>query len=204
MRVTNEAIDPEGPFQQLLAAQADFHARLADETLRYLRRLSSLSGPWTPGTFVAPADGGTLEATASPGSPARLELEVDNRQEVHCLVTPVLTTMIDGAGTTWYPSLDVDPPTSLIAPGECTAWRIAVDVPAELPAGVYHGALLLHGFVDSGVAVTIRVDVDAETAGSTRTAAADDPSAPEPVAAPAPVAADESGEPDDTAPGGRS
>lgn len=163
MHVHNEAVDPDGPFQQLLQAQADFHARLADETLRYLRRLSALSGPWVPGTVVAAQDDHALDVSGSPGSPVRLELEVENRQDVHCLVTPVLTAMIDRAGTTWYPAVDARPPTSLLAPGDCTRWEISVDLPPELPAGDYHGALLLHGFTDGGIATTIQV-VDATPA----------------------------------------
>ena len=154
--VTDPPSQTGGAAQQLLRLQNDFHARLAVETMHYLRGLQSALGPAAPGTVLVPRRGATLRATAEPGTQVRLHVEVANAQAVHCVVSPALSPLVAASGVTWFAAANVDPPYLLIAPGETEAAALDIAVPAALPTGDYRGVLLMHGAPD-GVPVTIRV-----------------------------------------------
>ena len=156
MRVESDPPDEQrGPLSELLRLQSEFQARLADETLRYLRRLQGAFAPAAPGTVVRSDGDGELRATGRPGQRVHLRLEAENRQRVHCLVTPMLTPLVARTGTTWFPAAEPSPPATLLAPGEVGTVTVELVLPAELPADVYKGALVLQGFREGGVPVTI-------------------------------------------------
>lgn len=81
----------------------------------------------------------------------------ENRQRVHCVVTPALSPLLDDAGTTWFPAAESSPPALLLAPGEVSSIAVQVELPNELPHRTYRGALLLQGFRHGGVPVAIAV-----------------------------------------------
>lgn len=183
MRVTNDDDGPGGGAPEdvavpsgidaLVRLQADFQARLAEETLRYLRRLQAAVGPAVPGTVVVPDPALSLRADGEPGGSAELALEIANTQQVHCIVTPAVSPFVHASGATWYPAVEVEPATLLVAPGDSADLRVRLDLPAALPAGEWHGALLLHGFGGSGIATTIAVTAAAATAAAADDGAAD-------------------------------
>jgi hypothetical protein len=145
-----------GPFAELLRLQTEFQARLTEETLRYMRRLQGAAGPSVPGTVVLADAAVRLDAAAAPGESVELRLEVENRQRMHCAVTPALSPLLDSAGATWFPAAETLPPSLLLAPGEVANLTVSVKLPSTLPAGTYRGALLLQGFRDRGVPVSIQ------------------------------------------------
>lgn len=158
MRVASDPPDEQrGPFGELLRLQSEFQARLADETLRYLRRLQGAFAPAAPGTVVVPDGNGALAAAGVPGGRVRLELEAENRQRVHSVVTPMLTPLVERGGTTWFPDGEPSPATMLLGPGEVGVVSVELAVPAELPPGTYRGALVLQGFREGGVPVAVEV-----------------------------------------------
>jgi hypothetical protein len=158
MRVASDPPDEQrGPFGELLRLQSEFQARLADETLRYLRRLQGAFAPAAPGTVVVPDGDAALTVSGAPGARVTLRLEAENRQRVHCVVTPMLTPLVERGGTTWFPAGDTAPASSLLAPGEVGVVTVELALPADLPPGVYRGALVLQGFRDGGVPVAVEV-----------------------------------------------
>ncbi|MGH7504219.1 MAG: hypothetical protein ACRELX_01140 [Longimicrobiales bacterium] len=160
MRVTNDPGGqggPTGAFAELFRLQSDFQARLAEETLRYLRRLQGAVVPAAPGTVVLPSDGMELRAQGAPGATAQLTLEVENLQRVHCMVTPQLTPLVSASGVTWFPASDASSASRLLAPGTSDRLTLPLSIPAELPSGDYHGALLLQGFRRNSIAVMVTV-----------------------------------------------
>jgi hypothetical protein len=158
MRVASDPPDEQrGPFGELLRLQSEFQARLADETMRYLRRLQGAFAPAAPGTVVVADGDGALTAVGVPGERVRLELEAENRQRVHSVVTPMLTPLVERGGTTWFPAGDTAPASMLLGPGEVGVVAVELAVPAELPPGTYRGALVLQGFREGGVPVAIEV-----------------------------------------------
>lgn len=156
MRVTNETgRDIGAAFAELLRLQTEFQTRLTEETLNHLRRLQGATMPVAPATVLMPGGDSELRATGSPGTTTELKLELENRQRVHCVVTPMLSPLVETSGVTWFPT--TAPSVLLIAPDEIAQANIALELPAEIPAGVYRGALLLHGFHAGAVAVVIEV-----------------------------------------------
>jgi hypothetical protein len=164
MRVTN---DP-GPdaaddaFAELLRLQGEFQARLADETLRYLRRLQATTGPSNPGTVARAAGDAQLEASAQTGERAEFALEVENLQEAYGSVAPALTPLLGDDGTSWFPAVEVRPPSTLLPPGQVVKIAVSVAVPEQVPAGRYRGALLLQGFRQDALPVVIEVQASDE------------------------------------------
>lgn len=146
---------PSGAFGDLLRLQSDFQARLAEETLRYLRRLQGAAAPAVPGTVLLPEGDVELKASGAPGTAVELRLEVENRQRVHCVVTPMLSPLVAASGVTWFPAASPEPASTLLAPAETRELTIALPLPAELPAGAYRGALILQGFRDGALPVVI-------------------------------------------------
>jgi hypothetical protein len=161
MRVSNEpGSGASGAFSELFRLQSDFQARLAEETLRYLRRLQGAVVPAAPGTVMMPAEGVELRAAAEPGGRAELAVEIENLQRVHCMVTPQLTPLVSATGVTWFPAAEMATSSRLVPPGGVERIEIPVAVPAELPAGEYRGALLLQGFRQSTIPVMIAIGTD--------------------------------------------
>jgi hypothetical protein len=138
-----------GSFAELMRIQAEFQGRLAEETLRYLRRMQGLFEPHAPGTVIQPDQPEALLASAAPGGSATWTLEAENRQRVHTVVSPALTPLVSADGTTWVPDADVAPVVGLLAPDET--------VPEHLPAGDYRGLLVLRGLRSGGVPVSVDV-----------------------------------------------
>jgi hypothetical protein len=160
LRVKNEPGESgggTGPFAELLRLQTDFQARLAEETLRYLRRLQGTMGPAAPGTIVLPEDGLVLTSQGAPGGRATLRVEIENLQRVHCMVTPQLTPLVGRAGVTWFPAIEPNSLSFLLPPDAVHSLVIDVAVPTDLPPDVYTGALLLQGFQRGALSVAIDI-----------------------------------------------
>jgi hypothetical protein len=147
-----------GAFADLLRLQTDFQARLADETLRYLRRLQGAAAPAVPGTVLLPDGEVELRGAGVPGTAVQLRVEVENRQRVHCVVTPMLTPLVAASGVTWFPAAAPEPPSMLLAPSESRELAIELPLPDELPTSLYRGALILQGFRDGGIPVAIEAE----------------------------------------------
>jgi hypothetical protein len=162
VRVPNDPSGtPGNPLSELVRLQTEFQARLAEETISYLRRLQGAAAPASPGTVVMPDGDGTLQAATKPGGSAALELEIENRQRVHCMVTPALGQLVAASGVTWMPAAEATPPSLLVAPEQVATIALAVAVPPELPPDTYRGMLLLQGFRQGGIPVAIAVEAAA-------------------------------------------
>ena len=157
VRITNESAEPSDVGAAFLRLQFEFQAKLADETLRYLRSVRGLFGPATPGTFVEADSATVVQGSSAPGGTLELALEVENRQAVHCVVTPALSSLCSESGTTWFPDMADTPASTLVAPGEQTELTLHVPVPGNLPVGTYRGALFLQGMRWQGVPVVATV-----------------------------------------------
>lgn len=158
MRIPNDPNNISGgPFSELLHLQTDFYTRLTEETLRYLRRLQGAAAPAVPGTVLMPDTTLELNASGSPGTSIELELEVENRQRVYCVVTPMLSPLVDTSGVTWFPAAEALPPSLLLVPAEVATLIIKLPLPTNIPPGAYRGALLLQGFREGTIAVAITV-----------------------------------------------
>src|SRR5258708_7940451 len=84
--------------------QTDFYTRLTEETLRYLRRVQAAAIPSTPGTVLIPHADVELTASGAPGTTLQVQFEVENRQRMHCVLTPMLSPLVHVSGATWLPS----------------------------------------------------------------------------------------------------
>jgi hypothetical protein len=159
MRITNEpgGSGPTGAFAEMFRLQADFQSRLAEETLRYLRRLQGAVVPAAPGTVVIPGKDAELRAEAAAGTTATLSLEIENLQRVHCMVTPQLTPLVSASGVTWFPLVENATASKLLPPGTVETLPITFEVPAGLPGGEYRGALVLQGFRSNSLGVLVSV-----------------------------------------------
>ncbi|MDQ3670212.1 MAG: hypothetical protein M3377_08055 [Actinomycetota bacterium] len=158
-----------GSFRDLLRLQTEFQARLAEETVKYLRRLQGAGMPAAPGTVLRPEEGAELSGKGAVGSTVHLELEVVNRQRVHCIVTPMLETLVDASGVTWFPEVDPAVGSTLVPPNESRPLALSLRLPGDLPPGTYRGALLLQGFRDGAVPVAVEVEAPAARRRPART-----------------------------------
>lgn len=156
----NERPAGYGSLAELLRLQADFQARMAEETLRYLRRLQGVFSPHAPGTVVLPDGPDPLTASAPPGGRATIHVEVENRQRVHAVLAPALTPLVSADGTTWFPECETAPVTGLVAPEETVAVTVDIAVPPQLAAATYRGLLVLRGLRPGGIPVSVRVGAD--------------------------------------------
>jgi hypothetical protein len=141
----------------MLRIQTEFQARLGEETIRYLRRLQGALGPAAPGTIVLGEKTGELSAQGAPGTAADLHVELENLQRVHCVLTPHLTPLVSEVGTTWFPASDVGTAFRILAPGAVDTLTLRLQIPPALPRGTYRGALMLLGFREGALAVTVHV-----------------------------------------------
>jgi hypothetical protein len=166
VRIPNEPEDDAGrAFGELLRIQTEFHTRLAEEALKYLHRLQGTAMPAAPGTVMMPGEASELRASGRAGARVELRLEVENRQRVHCSLTPMLTPLVGASGVTWFPAVESSPAITLIAPDEVAALVIGLPLPANLPVGAYKGALMLQGFREGAIAINIEVTGDDDDAG---------------------------------------
>jgi hypothetical protein len=163
MDIDNGAGPDRGPLDDILRLQAEYSARLTQDTLTYLRSLQAALSPRSPGTVVA-SDGRRLVGKAEPGGEVDLSVGVENRQRVHATISPALSPLLGDDGTTWYPEVAFVPDAALIAPDGSLTLHCQVTVPEELPPGGYRGSLLLHGFVADGIPVEIGVGEDVDDA----------------------------------------
>jgi hypothetical protein len=164
----------QNPLSDWLRLQLEFQGRLADETLRYLRRLQGAAAPVTPGTVLLPEAGTELHAETVSGGSFEVTLEVENLQRVHSIAAPVLDPLVSASGTTWYPEADFTPSFSLVAPDERIKFLVCVSVPQVLPPGTYVGALSLRGLRQ--MAFLLTVVVNPPHSGSTKVNAGTQPS----------------------------
>ena len=182
MRVSNDAggAGPSGAFAEMFRLQSEFQARLAEETLRYLRRLQGAVVPAAPGTVVLPDGELELDANGVPGGSVDIRVEVENLQRVHCMVTPQLTPLVSAVGVTWFPATGQGGESRLVAPNAVEQVAIPVSVPAELPDGEYRGALVLQGFRSNSlpVRITVRAASQPPASGGEPAPAAEPPPPP--------------------------
>jgi len=158
LRIANQPDTGTGSqFSELLKLQSEFQNRIAEESLRYLRRLQGASAPASPGTVVVPEKERELYSAGAPGEAIETVLEIENRQRVHCMVTPSLSPQVGNSGVTWFPDAEISPAAVLLAPDEVVALRISVTVPSNIPAGTYRGALLLQGLGNGAIGFAVDV-----------------------------------------------
>jgi hypothetical protein len=158
MRVRNDSEESSsGTYAEIIRLQSEFYTRLTDETLKYLRRLQTTSMPAAPGTVVMPEGDAALHASGASGETVALQLEIENRQRVHCVVTPMLSPLVHASGATWFPAADFERTSVLIAPEQVETLSVKVSVPPKAPAGTFRGMLLLQGFQDNAIPVAIDV-----------------------------------------------
>jgi hypothetical protein len=156
MRIVND--EPGGgPFAELVKMQAEFQTRLIEETTRYLRRLQGVFEPRAPGTVLQPGNETLVSAPSTAGETVELNVEVENRQRVHTMVTPSVTPLVESNGTTFFPAAEFSPPSRLLAPEEVAILTLRLPLPAELTPGTYRGMLILQGFRDGGVPLVVEV-----------------------------------------------
>lgn len=157
MHVTNEAEAKGGTFAELIRLQTDFQAKLADETLRYLRKLQGMAGPSAAGTVIGAAGDVQVKASGRLGGTAVVALELENMQQVYCVVLPQLTPLVSQSGTIWLPVVDTGGGSLLVAPGAVAQITLTILVPENLTLETYRGALILQGFRETGIPVTIDI-----------------------------------------------
>jgi hypothetical protein len=155
--MTEKTEKTQNPLSEWLRMQLEFQGKLADETLRYLRRLQGAAAPVTPGTVLVPETSTELRAEAIPGGSFEVALEVENLQRVHSIAAPVLDPMVASSGTTWYPEADFSPAFALVAPDSVTKFAAKVSVPSSLPPGTYTGALSLRGLRQQVFRLTVAI-----------------------------------------------
>jgi len=171
VRVPNETENETGnAFAELLRLQTEFQTKLVEDTLTHLRRLQGAAMPVAPTTVLKPGGVSELWASGTSGATVILNLELENRQRVHCVVSPVLSPLVETSGVTWFPA--IEPMTLLLAPEEIAPLSISMAVPGEIPVGVYRGALLLQGFRTAAIAVAIDVTNSTNKTKNSQTAAA--------------------------------
>src|SRR5690349_16044078 len=113
--------------------------------------------PTAPGTVLMPGGLSDLRTSGSAGNSAELSFEIENRQRVYSMVTPMLSPLVETSGVTWFPAVEPSSATILLAPEEIASVVIGLLLPTDIPAGVYRGALLLEGFRAAAIAVTVEV-----------------------------------------------
>ncbi|MDP5220447.1 hypothetical protein Q5Y75_24995 [Ruegeria sp. 2205SS24-7] len=157
---------PSSPFEELMKLQSAFQQSLSEATMQYLRQLQGIVGPVTPGTVVQQVEGTTIDLKMIPGGQAKAVVNVENRQRVHSMVTPMITPLVSDTGATWFAQTAFSPPTALLATDEVLEFALALDAPADMPVGVYRGAVMIYGCSEGVVPLEVTV------AKTTRAAAA--------------------------------
>ncbi len=156
-----------GPFAEMMRLQSDFQVRMAEETLRYLRRMQGMFEPHAPGTVIQPDQPEPLLAQAHRGGSCSLTMDVENRQRVHCVLSPSVTPLVAGDGTTWFPLAEPRPTALLLATDQTATVTVDLSVPDDVPDGDYRGLLVLTGVSPGGVPVVVTVTGQAPAAEAT-------------------------------------
>ena len=156
MQISNEEPTGDSAWAQLLRLQSEYQARLAEETMKYLRGLQAAFIPRVPGTIVQP-NGARLTGSGAAGCSIQLHAEIENRQRVHTPVSPAVTPLVSDDGRTWYPVAELEPVAMLIGPDETSELSITIQLPIELAPGTFRGSLVLQGFLVEGVPIEITV-----------------------------------------------
>ncbi|WP_300062700.1 hypothetical protein [uncultured Roseobacter sp.] len=155
---------PSSPFEELMKLQSAFQQSLSQATMQYLRQLQGIVGPVTPGTVVQQADGAGVDLKLRPGGQAKATVNVENRQRVHSMVTPMITPLVSDTGATWFAQTAFSPPTALLATDEVLAFGLVLDAPKDMPLGVYRGAVLIYGCSEGVVPLEVTVAKQAAAA----------------------------------------
>ena len=92
----------------------------------YLRRIQGAAAPACAG-HGGRADGEAMLTARDAGRPATLALEVENRQRVHCMVTPMLARSSAPTGVTWFPAVGRHPAVAARGARAGRALSLAVD-----------------------------------------------------------------------------
>jgi hypothetical protein len=155
--LTNDDKNGGGALGELIRLQAEFQTKLAEETMRYLRRVQGAMAPAAPGTVVMGGGDLSLSTEGAVGGRATVRLAVENLQRMHCVVTPQLAPLVSATGTTWFPVTEPASMSRLLAPGESDTLELVILLPETLPPGSYRGALILQGFREGAIPVTVTV-----------------------------------------------
>lgn len=156
------------PFEELIRLQNAFQQNLSQATMNYLRQLQGLVGPVTPGTVVERLEAKALALAIGPGVTETTEVRVENRQRVHAMITPMLSPLVSDTGTTWFAEAGFSPPTALLATDETASFALSIATPADMPLGVYRGAILIYGCTDGVVPLEVTVAAPAKPKARTR------------------------------------
>ncbi|MFC7530840.1 hypothetical protein [Actinoplanes sp. GCM10030250] len=163
MRISNHEAGGDSGWDDLVRLQSEYQARLTEETLRYLRGVQAAFSPRAPGTVVQTA-GVQVRVSGLPGSRVDVKFSVENRQRVHTTVVPAISLMINDEGWTWYPRAEPSPAALVLAPQDVVTVSMSVELPAELPPGVFRGSIILQGFLPDPMPLQITVGAAAEQA----------------------------------------
>lgn len=148
---------PSSPFEELMKLQSAFQQSLSQATMQYLRQLQGIVGPVTPGTVVQQVEGAGVTLKLRPGGQAKASVNVENRQRVHSMVTPMITPLVSDTGATWFAQTAFTPPTALLATDEALEFALVLEAPKDMPVGVYRGAVLIYGCSDGVVPLEVTV-----------------------------------------------
>ncbi|GFE48903.1 hypothetical protein So717_06560 [Roseobacter cerasinus] len=148
---------PSSPFEELMKLQSAFQQSLSQATMQYLRQLQGIVGPVTPGTVVQQVEGTGVTLKLRPGGQAKALVNVENRQRVHSMVTPMITPLVSDTGATWFAQTAFTPPTALLATDEVLDFALVLEAPKDMPVGVYRGAVLIYGCSDGVVPLEVTV-----------------------------------------------
>ncbi|NOD88204.1 MULTISPECIES: hypothetical protein [unclassified Ruegeria] len=167
----DHASTPSSPFEELIKLQSAFQQSLSQATMQYLRQLQGIVGPVTPGTVVHQVDGAGVALKLRPGGQANASVNVENRQRVHSMVTPMITPLVSDTGATWFAQTAFTPPTALLATDEVLDFALVLEAPKDMPLGVYRGAVLIYGCSDGVVPLEVTVAKQAAKRKTTPAAA---------------------------------
>lgn len=159
----------EGPYTELMRLQTEFQSRLEAESLRYVRGLQAAVGAIVPGTVLLPNASLEYRAAGAPGSAVQIHLEIENRHDVHCIVIPVVSPLLEASGAVWFPLVEASNLTQLVAPNDVVDVILGLQLPLHLPLGEYHGAVVLHGFRTDAVSLVVTVEERHGTGTATAT-----------------------------------
>ncbi len=159
---------PSSPFEELMKLQSAFQQSLSQATMQYLRQLQGIVGPVTPGTVVQQVEGSTIDLKLKPGGQAKATVNVENRQRVHSMVTPMITPLVSDTGATWFAQAGFTPPTALLATDEVLEFALVLEGPKDMPLGVYRGAVLIYGCSEGVVPLEVTVAKSSRAAPATK------------------------------------
>ena len=146
------------PFEEMLKLQSKFQESLTQATMSYLRQLQGVVGPVVPGTLVDLTETEGVFVTVAPGKSISFDIEIENRQRVHSLITPMLSPLVNDTGVTWIPEVSTVPASKLLATNETGTFKFDLKAPTQTPVGVFRGACLIYGCTRGVVPLMVTVD----------------------------------------------